>query len=306
MSARLVVAGLVVFLWAGPALGLRVPERVEVRSEALTLADLVPDAPASWARVRLGPAPRPGRQRVLSGAWVRQRAGTVGAADELELPDRIVVERPGREIGREELVRAVLGALAARLGGDEEVRVLGVGLPAPVPEGEVELVPRLPRGPLPSPATLWVDVRVDGEREARGWVRAEIVRARPVVVLARDVRRGEVLSADDLEVRPAAGGGRRGLADPRLVLGKRLRRTLRAGAVLTERDVETVPVVERGDLVRLVARVGAVTATTLGRAVEAAGIGERVRVENLSSGRTVAGVVREAGVVDVTAGAEGR
>jgi len=172
-----------------------------------------------------------------------------------------------------------------------------------VPEGEVDLVPRLPRGPVPSPATVWVDVRVDGVRKGRGWVRVEILRARPVVVLARDVRRGEVLSADDVEVKPASPGGRPGLADPRAVLGKRLRRTLRAGAVLTERDVETVPVVERGDLVRLVARVGAITATTLGRAVEAAGIGERVRVENLSSGRTVAGVVREAGVVDVTPGA---
>ena len=303
MNARFLTAGCMLLLWAGPALGVRVPERVEVRSETLTLADLVPDAPASWARVRLGPAPRPGRHRVLSGAWVRQRAGTVGAAEELELPDQIVLERPGREIGRERLVRAALEALEARLGGDEEVRVLGVGLPEPVPEGEVELVPRLPRGSVPSPATVWVDVRVDGVRKGRGWVRVEILRARPVVVLTRDVRRGQVLTADDVEVRPAPAGGRSGLADPRAVLGKRVRRTLRAGAVLTERDVETVPVVERGDLVRLVARVGAITATTLGRAVEAAGIGERVRVENLSSGRTVAGVVREAGVVDVTAGA---
>ncbi|MBE0617101.1 MAG: flagellar basal body P-ring formation protein FlgA, partial [Proteobacteria bacterium] len=60
------------------------------------------------------------------------------------------------------------------------------------------------------------------------------------------------------------------------------------------------PAVQRGDAVQLVAQVGGVTATTVGRALEAGRVGERVRVENIGSGRTVAGVLLDGGLVDVT------
>ncbi len=297
MRALVLAVFLLVALPAAAA--VRLPARVQVDADELTLADLAPGAPAEWAAVRLGPAPRPGQRRTLEAAWVRRRAATVGA--ELELPAAIVVERPGRRVERAELVEAVLGAVRARVGQDEDVRILSVGLPGPVPRGRLELRPRLPDGALPSPATVPVEVWVEGRREDTAWVRVEVFRGRPAVVLRRDVARGEVLTADDLEVR-AAPTGAGGLTSLEEALGKRLRRSLRAGAVISPRDLEVVPVVGRGDLVRVVARVGGVTASTLGKALGSAGVGETVQVENLSSGRTVAGVVRDGGLVEVVAG----
>ncbi len=295
------LVGILVLLAAAAVAAAPVPERVEVRGDPVTLADLVPGAPEAWSKVLLGPAPPPGGRRTLEGSWIRQRARQVGAGDEIRVPERVVLIRPGRLVGRDAVVRAVRRALEPRIGEGEQVRVLGVGLPRAVPEGTVELVPRLPDGELPSPVTLWVDVWVDGVRQGRAWARVEVFRSRPVVVVRRDVERGEVLGPDDVEVR--AGRPVRGaLTDPDRAVGKRARRSLRAGAPLAASDLETVPVVSRGDLVRLVARVGGVTASTLGRALEPAGLGERIRVENLTSGRTVAGVLRESGVVDVAAG----
>ena len=293
--------GILVLLAAAAVAAGPVPERVVVRGDSVTLADLVPGAPEAWAGVLLGPAPPPGGRRTLEGSWIRQRARQVGARDEIRVPERVVVTRPGQRVDREAVVGAVRRALEPRLGEGEQVRVLGVGLPRALPEGDMELVPRLPGGEIPSPVTLWVDVWVDGARQGRAWARVEVFRSRPVVVVRRDVARGEVLGPDDVEVR--AGRSVRGaLTDPARAVGKRARRSLRAGATLAAADLETVPVVSRGDLVRLVARVGGVTASTLGRALEPAGLGERLRVENLTSGRTVAGVLREAGVVDVAAG----
>mgnify|MGYP005841105581 CR=1 FL=1 len=276
----------------------RVAPRVSVAAEDVTLADLVPGAPAGWTQVALGRAPRPGSERVVSGAWVLQRARQVGAEGLLLVPEEVVLVRGGRDISREEVEGAVEQALAGRLGPREEFRVTSVCLPPAVFDGTVGFQAVVPEGALSSPTTVWVDVLVNGERAARAWARVEIFRSRPVLVLTREVRRGDVLSPEDVTVQ----SGREGpgaLADPREAVGRRAVRRLPAGAPLAARDLEPVPAVKRGDTVRLVARVGGVTATALGKALETAGVGDTLRVENLSSGRSLAGVLREGGVVDV-------
>ncbi|MEW6489401.1 MAG: flagellar basal body P-ring formation chaperone FlgA [Thermodesulfobacteriota bacterium] len=276
----------------------RVAPRVSVAAEDVTLADLVPGAPRGWTQVALGRAPRPGSERVLSGAWVLQRARQVGAEGLLLVPEDVVLVRGGRDIAREDVEEAVERALAGRLGPGEELRVTSVSLPRPVTEGILELQAVVPEGALSSPATVWVDVLVDGERAARAWARVEMFRSSPVLVLAREVRRGDVLSPEDVAVQSGSPGPG-ALADPLEAVGRRAVRRLPAGAPLAARDLESVPAVKRGDTVRLVARVGGVTATTLGKALETAGVGDTLRVENLSSGRSLAGVLRDGGVVDV-------
>ncbi len=290
-------------LVASPAVaGADAPLRVTVQGDTLLLAQVVPGVADRWADVSLGPAPRPGRHRTLSASWIRRRAEQAGATiDASVVPDRVVVERPGSRIGRAQVVDAVQVAVAPRLAPDEQLRIRSVGLPPVVPDGDVALRVRLPEGPLPSPATLWVDVEVDGVRQGRAWARVEVFRSRPVLVVTRDVERGEVLGPEDVEVR--AGEGRAGaLVDPQQAVGRRARRVLRAGSPVRARDLAVVSVVGRGGLVRLVARVGGITATTVGRALDDAGIGETVRVENLSSGRTVSGIVQTDGVVAVSGG----
>jgi flagella basal body P-ring formation protein FlgA len=143
-----------------------------------------------------------------------------------------------------------------------------------------------------------VDVLVSGERAARAWARVETYRSRPVVVLTRDVRRGEVLGAEDVEVRggEAPDGA---LGAPEDAAGRRAVRSLSVGTTLSARDLESVPAIGRGDAVLLVARVGAVVATAPGRALESAGVGDSVRVENTVSGQAVTGVLRDGGVVDL-------
>ena len=289
---------LAVLLPGAAAGSFSVAPRVTVDAGEVTLADLVSGAPEDWTRVTLGRSPRPGGERVLSGAWVLQRARQVGAEKDLEVPEVVVLVRPGDDVSREEVVQAVERTLTARLGPGERVRVVAVSLPGPVAAGKRELSVRVPPENLPSPATVWVDVLVAGERVARAWVRVEIFRSRPVLALSRDVRRGEVLGVEDVEVR--GGEATDGvLREPREAVGRRMVRSLSSGAALNERDVESVPLVGRGDAVLLVARVGAVVATVPGKALESAGVGETLRVENGVSGQALTGVLREGGVVDV-------
>ena len=278
-----------------------VASRVSVAGERITLADLVPDAPVAWKQVALGRSPRPGGELVLAREWVLQRARQVDAAGDLDMDGDVTVTRPGQVVDRAAVIEAVERALLPRLHPGENLSIDAVGLPNAVAAEGIELVARLPDGELPSPATVWVDVEAGGERLGRAWVRLEIARGRPVLVLTRTLRRGDVVAPEDLEVRSGQGAAK-GHTDPSQVVGKQLARTLRAGSTLSPRDLESVPLVERGDLVRIVARVGGVVASTMGKSLETGGVGDLVRVENLQSGRLLTGTLQEGGVVEIAAG----
>ncbi|MBE0617874.1 MAG: hypothetical protein IH608_08120, partial [Proteobacteria bacterium] len=97
-----------------PAPGLAavysVASRVSVTGDEVSLADLVPGAPAEWAGVALGRAPRPGGERNLNREWVLQRAQQVGAEVLLDVPADVVLTRPGRQLSGDEVVAAVAQA----------------------------------------------------------------------------------------------------------------------------------------------------------------------------------------------------
>lgn len=301
--SRAVLAAIVLLSWTASAADRTlVAERVAVSSEEVTLADLVPDAPAAWSRVALGKAPRPGGQRVLNREWVLARARDAGADRALDVPETVILTRSGAAVEREAVVLAVESALAKRTGSGKGVRIASVGLPGPVPQGEITLSVCEPEGELAGPTTVWVDVLSGGRKVARAWARVEAASGPEVLVLGRSARRGDVLDAADVELRPVKSALRaQALSDPSEAVGKRLVRSLSAGMPLTAADVETPPAVAKGDLVRLVARVGSVTAVAPGKALQAGRVGEGLRVENQVSGRVLQGVLRERGVVDVVA-----
>ena len=153
-------------------------------------------------------------------------------------------------------------------------------------------------GPLvPGPGRRSLRLAVVRNGKSLSFVRAvALVRLfGPVVVLKRAVPRHHVLAADDLEVRrmDLAGAGKGFFAGREGLCGKRLRRALTAGSVVHAADVESVPLVRRGEVVDIVARVGAIEVRVPGLAREDGRAGETVRVKNMASRRLVS--VRVAG-----------
>ncbi|MBI5445542.1 MAG: flagellar basal body P-ring formation protein FlgA [Deltaproteobacteria bacterium] len=283
-----------------------VPARIEVSGDEVRLSDLVRNGPPEWSRVALGRGPRPGGRLVWNREWILDRARQANVQGDLAVPDKVEVVRPGQVLDREAVAHAVESAVGPRLRSGESMSVTPSGVPAIIPEGEVAFsVAPLPQGELPPSFTLWMDVLAGGVKAGRAWARVEVGRFRPTLVLSRSARKGEVLTERDLEVRQTRSTRTAGLGDPSQAVGKRLLRSVSAGSALASSDVEAVPSVEKGDLVKLVARVGSVVATATGRALEAGAPQERLKVENLASRRVVQGVVRERGVVEVLAAAGG-
>lgn len=124
-----------------------------------------------------------------------------------------------------------------------------------------------------------------------------------VLVATRTIARGEILSQEDLVFefrdRPAVTTSFGEIVD---YVGKRAVRTLTEGSVVSPAAVEIPPVIERGDRVTIVVRVGLVTVTAPGVARSAGGLGETIPVENSVSGKVVYGLVVSASLVEVVVG----
>lgn len=287
---------------AAEAQPLAVRAESEVRGESVTLADVVENAPAGFSKVTLGASPRPGRSAKFSAAWVRSKAAAVSEGADLEIPEAVTVTRPGRELGREEVEAAVFSAIEKKYGDEYEVRIENVTLPPTMNDGELALDVKLPRGRLMTKSTICVDALIDGRVEGRALARIETrsAFAPQVVVLARPVKKGAIIRAEDLMMSnaPAKAGA---LTDAEAAVGRAATRTLSAGTVVTADQVVSPSLVTKGQTVRLVARVGRITATATGKALGQGAMGETVSVENSASGQVVQGIVREAGLVETLA-----
>ncbi len=145
-----------------------------------------------------------------------------------------------------------------------------------------------------------VTVSCQGPEPWRLFVPVRVAEQLPVVVLRRNVQPGEVLAADDLEVRQQASAGLPfdyvGKAE--LAVGQTVRRTQPAGAVLLASALEQPQGVERGALVTLIAANATIQVKAEGVALEPGRLKERVRVRS-ASGRVVEGVVEAPGQVRV-------
>ncbi|MFN2329793.1 MAG: flagellar basal body P-ring formation chaperone FlgA [Chromatocurvus sp.] len=135
----------------------------------------------------------------------------------------------------------------------------------------------------------------------RLYVPVKVETLRPVLALRHSLDRGKILGPDDLEfVTVDTDRLVRGYyADLASVAGHTLKRSAAGGTILTHALVQEPPVIQRGQRVSLVSSRIGIAVQAPGEALADARIGDRLRVRNLSSGKTVEGVARSSGTVEV-------
>ncbi|WP_096084597.1 flagellar basal body P-ring formation chaperone FlgA [Agaribacterium haliotis] len=110
-----------------------------------------------------------------------------------------------------------------------------------------------------------------------------------VAVANRPLKRGDRLSLDDVsyERRRSSSISKFYITTGTKLDQFELKRSIGEGQVLSERDLQPVKLVYRGEIVRLLARSGALTVSSEGEAMSDASLGQQIRVRNLSSQRVV-------------------
>ncbi|WP_368642036.1 flagellar basal body P-ring formation chaperone FlgA [Castellaniella ginsengisoli] len=180
---------------------------------------------------------------------------------------------PGRAVITVEPPRIVNQQACERM----EVFLAGSGLQSRTPVGVRCLAPQ--------PWTLYVQasIRILG----------------PYFVANRLIRRGEVLSLDDLDTREGdLLRNRRLLGDPAHIVGWIATRRIRAGGAIESSALRDPNAIERGQQVRTIARGVGFVATSEGQALESGSPGAQIQVRT-PGGQIITGTVIDAHTVQV-------
>lgn len=130
-------------------------------------------------------------------------------------------------------------------------------------------------------------------------VRATVTTTMEVPVLSYSINRGDIISRGDIEwrkqeiSRPLVGY----VTDENKIIGKEARKHLRSGNPLRSSDLVSPQIIERGQTVDLVAKSSGLLVNMQGKALANGAEGDRLLVQNTSSGKKVEGLIMASGTV---------
>jgi flagellar basal body P-ring formation protein FlgA len=123
----------------------------------------------------------------------------------------------------------------------------------------------------------------------------------PVPVATRRILPGEIVTTGDLSIieMPFARVNAFAITNADDLIGMQVRRVLTRGRPVQRQSVIPPIVVARGSRVTIQVKSGSLFLSTWGKALSDAYLGQEVRVVNLESNKTVVGIARSNGIVEV-------
>lgn len=244
----------------------------------------------------IGRAPLPGKSRRIDGDYLNvklQQAGIDLARITLQAPDQIEVARASRTISEQALEGIARRYLAAQVPNGAKrfnIKKIQVSQEVVLPPGDITYQVAAPQntdfvGTVP----LAITFLCNGEHAKKIWVMATLEVLQEVIVAQKPIGRYQVIAADDIQKQTMDLAKLPGnvLTTAEEVIGQRAKRNIDAQTVLSDTMIETPPLVQRGDIVVMIAEAGGLRISTKGEAREQGGKGERIKVMNIDSRKYV-------------------
>ena len=290
---------------------IEVAETAEVTGPAIYLESIAkitaPDFfKGELARVDLGKSPKAGRMKLLAGQRITAAINTMGLNEEdmtIQVPQRVFIKRASQELDPSRVEKALEQFLSGFFPKTEfKLSAFSVRGIEPYPQGNLSLVfdqryTPSDNGRLSVHAEVWVD----GVKEDRLTVTGRLSQLKPVVVASRRLERGQTITPADVALQKMDIFGLQPnvLTSMDRVCGMVMTRTIDKGDCVTLDEFKQAPVVEKGTVIKLVAKKHRLSIVTLGVCKEDGYPGRPVTVENLTSGKLVRGLATEDGTVEV-------
>lgn len=181
--------------------------------------------------------------------------------------------------------RFLVGPIEPRLQFDKCVRPVKPVVASPLHMKDRVVIELLCQDP--KPWHLYVPVRIVGTS--------------PVAVAVHAIVSGTVIKASDLktEEHDISELPLGFLDDPAIAVGLTAARPIAGGAYMTNQQLVAAKAVQRGQSVTLLADAGGISVRMAGRALSDGLMNQRVKVQNLSSGKIVEGIARSEQVVEI-------
>lgn len=313
LSTALLVLAFTAITTLSHALVITFDKQATVTTDYITLGDLVEfdeetQMTASLATKIVTRSPDPGKSKIFSTYDIKEEIlrKTPMSRHTLWTGSNVVtVSRKGQQILPEQVIDAI----------DEFLRDNNHSMP----EADISFTPRtlpipfmLPKGKLamevvPSNPTILKSssfsllFRVNGKVEKNFSVPGELKALAPVIIATDSLPRGSLLTpANTQEAVKDLTRHDNPCTNLRRILGKRLKRTVRAHDVIHSSDVEIPPLIQRGQVVKIIIRTGNMHLSATGVARADGKQGEIIRVRNARSNKLIQGRVTASGTVEVT------
>ncbi len=126
------------------------------------------------------------------------------------------------------------------------------------------------------------------EGEVRIPIQADVTRMVPRVVLRRPLKRGDIVQASDVEVRPVvdSSDGRSTVVRPEEVVGHQLQSAVNAGEPMDRSVLDKPILVQRRETIEVASVCGGIFVKTQVRAIDDGAEGDMISVERLDGSKT--------------------
>jgi len=289
---------------------IRIPAHIKVKTATVRLADIVENAgtlPKSWKKIVLGNIAIPGACLEISKDYLQARLHQKGITLTdyvLKMPATVKITRDYVHVSQKAIEKIARRCILEGISQKEDVQIeqLKAQSDLILPPGKLSFQCLSPnQGNFIGSYSLPIAFFVDGNSVAKTWVIAKVKVRIPVIVVARPLMRGEIIKEKDvrIEKRELLSIPAGIFSDPRKVIGKKARRILGVGEIITQRMIEEVPIIRRGDRVTIIAESPVLKVVASGQAKENGCRGELIKVMNLNSRKIIYARVVDANTVRV-------
>lgn len=294
------------------ALQITFKESAKVKGAVVTLGDIVrfdetSELTKALATQKVAQAPPPGESISLRSLSIKQYlVNNLSLSEEIawDGSPSVTLSRTGINFGSTKIQRIITEYLEQNSADlpDAEIRFLPSPLPLPftLPAGKLtyEVIPSNP-GILGS-SRFSIIFRIDGRVAKNMSVKGRLEALAPVVVVIGKQQKGTILTANNLSLAvkdlSKLNGPGLNVSD---FIGKKLKRSLRAGSPLYAAMVEARSVIKRGERVKIVINYGAMHISAIGIARTNGIQNEMIRVQNINTNKIVYCRVAAPGLVEV-------
>ncbi len=308
---KIIYAILLVFLLPMGVFGteIRFKENAVAGSPMLKIGDIAEILPSRAAEefsgIELFGAPGHGEQRCYNSGTLRAyiREAIPGDVD-FSGADVVCVRHDAEMMGQNEIMTMVNLWLNDALGPLQAENVRFVPRNAPdnisLPAGNVSYDVLFPSSDIISSRQVSVIIRVDGRVRHNLVIPGEIQAFLPVVVASEKLERGMVIGRAHVRTEMKnINGLREPCTDINEVVGKKLKRPININSVLSKSDLDFPILVERRQIVTMIANKGTLQISTQGQAMASGREGDMIMIKNIRSNREVPGRIIGPGLAKV-------
>ncbi|KPA13474.1 flagella basal body P-ring formation protein FlgA [Candidatus Magnetomorum sp. HK-1] len=251
-------------------------------------------------------APKPGKSKVIKGAWIESRIKAINLHGNVSfsIPENIEITRASQIITQEDYFNHFNDYISKHIGTEVrfEVSRFQVKGDTPLPVGTLEIkVQRQASVDLRGYVSLTASIFIKDEFVQRVGLSGWIDRFEDIVCVTQPLNRSHVIEHRDVSLSTRNVSKVKDTYYTRIedVIGKRIKRKSGNGEIIFASMIEVPPLIRKGDKVTIIAESALLFVKTMGIAQSDGYPGEQIRVKNTMSNKVIQAIVVDQSTVKV-------